>query len=355
MFWLAVLALTIAALFLFNDILMPFGVGLIFAYMLDPLADRLERLGLSRGMATLTVLGGLILSIILILILLIPLLTEQLTDFVKSLPVILKSLQNFLSAQTAKLQTALGPQIATKLQNLQNPIDPALKDAVVVATAFMGSLWAGGQAVFNAISFFIVMPIVTGYLLYDWDHMVAIVDHYLPRRDVSLIRSMAREMNEVLAAYLRGQALMCLVLGVIYSIGLTTMGLNFSLLIGLTAGFISFIPYLGNFIGLSIALLVALSQFGPDFIPLISVVAVFAIGQLIDGYILQPRLLGKAVGLHPVWLIFALYAFGSLFGFVGVLLAVPISACIGVLLHRSLRYYTQTPFYQAKAKERARV
>jgi predicted PurR-regulated permease PerM len=348
-FWFAALALTFAVLFLFHTILLPFGAGFVLAFMLDPLADRVQRLGLSRAMATLVVFGGMVLAFILILALLIPMLTEQLTEFIKSLPAILKSLQDFTSAQILKLQNALGPQLAARLQSVQNPLDPLLRDAAAMTAAFLGSLWVGGQAVFKTISFFVIMPLVACYLLYDWDHMIAVIDQHLPRRDVSKIRTMAREMNAVLAAYLRGQALICLILGVIYSVGLTAMGLNFSLLIGLGAGFIAFVPYLGNIVGLSTALLVALAQFGPEFTPLASVILIFAIGQFTDGYILQPRLIGPAVGLHPVWLIFALYAFGSLFGFVGVLLAVPLAACIGVLLHHILAYYKSTQLYKEKA------
>lgn len=349
-FWVAALVLALAAMFLFGDILLPFGVGLILAYILDPLADRVERLGFSRGYATLIIFGGLILAIVLILVLLIPLLAEQFAEFIKSLPAIIKALQDFTSTQIARLHDALGPQMAAKLKTLQNPIDPILRDAGTVTATFLGSLWVGGQAVFGAISFLVVMPIVACYMLYDWDHMVAVIDHYLPRRDVVRIRTMASEMDDILAAYLRGQALICVILGLIYCAGLMVMGLNFSLLIGLGAGLIAFVPYVGNIIGLGTALLVAFAQFGPSFAPLAGVVAVFAVGQFIDGYILQPRVMGRAVGIHPVWLIFALYAFGSLFGFVGVLLAVPMAACIGVLLRHALHYYKNTKLYKEKVR-----
>jgi len=349
-FWLAVLGCTTASLFLFHDILLPFGFGLILAFMLDPLVDRIELLGVSRGISTLIILCGLLFIFVLILVLLIPLLADQLAEFIKSLPAILKASQDFITEQAIKLRSALGPQISAKLQTIENPIDPLIKDAGVVGATFLGSLWVGGQAIFSTISFFIVAPLVTAYMLNDWDRMVAHIDKYLPRRDVSMIRKMASEMNDILAAYLRGQAIMCLILGVIYSAGLTALGLNFSLLIGLAAGFIAFIPYVGNIFGLGTALIVAFAQFGPEFTPLIGVCAVFAVGQFIDGYVLQPRLLSKAVGLHPVWVIFALYAFGSLFGFVGVLLAVPMAACTGVLIHHVLDYYKNTQLYKEKVR-----
>jgi predicted PurR-regulated permease PerM len=349
-FWFAALICAIAALFLFHDILLPFGFGLVLAFMLDPLVDRVQLLGLSRGISTLAIFCGLILMFVLILLLLIPLLADQLAEFIKSLPAILKALQDYAAELATKLRGALGPQLAAKLQGMQSPLDPFFRDAAVVSATFIGSVWAGGQAILNTISFFVVAPLVTAYMLNDWDRMVAHIDKYLPRRDVSQIRTMAREMNDILASYLRGQALICLLLGVIYSAGLTAMGLNFSLLIGLAAGFIAFIPYVGNIFGLGTALLVAFAQFGPEFAPLAGVCAVFSVGQFVDGYILQPRVMGPAIGLHPVWVIFALYAFGSLFGFVGVLLAVPMAACIGVLLSHVLHFYKNTQLYKEKSR-----
>jgi predicted PurR-regulated permease PerM len=351
-FWFAAFAFVFAALILFRGILLPFGTGLILAYILNPLVSRLEHSGLSRAMATLIIFGGAILALVLVFILLIPPLTGQLSDFLKSLPAIFKSLQDFTLLQAQKFETVLGP-IADKLKNLQSPLDPFIKDITAAGAAFIASLWIGGRAVVDVISLLIVTPIVTCYLLYDWDRMIEAVDKYLPRSDVSHIRAMASEINSILAAYLRGQAFICLILGIIYSIGLTVIGLKFSLLIGLGAGLIAFIPYLGSILSLVTALLVALSQFGPAFSPLACVILIFAIGHLIDGYVLQPRFLGRTIGIHPVWLIFALYAFGSLFGFIGVLLAVPMAACLGVFLRHALRYYQNTRLYLEQSKERS--
>lgn len=354
LFWLALFVLLIFALVVFQPILLPFAVGLILAFILDPTADRLQRLGLSRAMSVAVIFSGLFLTIALILLLVVPLLAQQLSDFAQSLPGIMKSLQDFTTEQMARLRDALGPQMAERLKFIPNPFDTFIRDAAVSLAAFMNSIWVGGQAVFDAVSLLIITPIVACYLLFDWDRMVATVDKLLPRRDAPRVRNMAREINLVLASYLRGQGLICVILGLIYSAGLAAIGLNFALLIGLMSGLISFVPYVGNIIGLGTALLIAFAQFGPDLNHLLLVVIVYGIGQLVDGYILQPRLLGHAVGIHPVWLIFALYAFGLLFGFAGILLAVPMAACLGVLLRHALSYYTHTQLYRVVNRTEAK-
>lgn len=347
-FWLAVLFMLALVLGVLHDILLPFGAGLVLAFIMDPLADRLQRLGLSRALSVLAVFGALLFTITMVMLVLIPLLTQQMTQFMESLPSILSTLQNFANAKIEALRDALGPEMTNRLQALRSPFETIAQEVTKYTGTFIGSLWAGGAALFNVVSLLIVTPIVAGYLLYDWDRMVAIVDGLIPRRDLRSVRRIAAEINAILAAYLRGQALICLFLGLIYSLGLAALGLNFSLLIGLVSGMIAFIPFVGNIIGLGTALLVGFSQFGPQFGPLVSILAVFGIGQFIDGYVLQPRLLGPAVHLHPVWIFFAFYAFGSLFGFVGVILAVPLAASIGVLVRHTSHYYQHTQLYRAK-------
>ncbi|MES2905614.1 MAG: AI-2E family transporter [Pseudomonadota bacterium] len=349
-FWLALLFVVVAALFVFKSVLMPFGVGLILAFVLDPLADRFQRMNLSRAMATTIVFSSLFLAIALILFLIVPILANQVTEFAQSMPEIIKAVQTFAAEQIVRIKTAVGPQLSAKLQNLPNPFDAFIRDAALTMVAFLTSIWSSGQAVFNTISLLIITPIVACYLLYDWDRMVAHIDRFIPRRDVAAVRKIAREINAVLASYLRGQALICIILGSIYAAGLAIIGLNFALLIGLMSGLVCFVPYLGNILGLGTALLVAVAQFGADPTKLIFVAAVYGTGQMIDGYVLQPKLLSNAVGIHPVWLIFALYAFGLLFGFTGVLLAVPMAACTNVLFKHALDYYSHTQLYQAKSR-----
>jgi predicted PurR-regulated permease PerM len=211
--------------------------------------------------------------------------------------------------------------------------------------AFLRSLWSGGQALISIISLLVVTPIVAFYLLYDWNRMVAVVDSWVPLPHRPRVRALAREIDDAIAGFVRGQAGVCLILGSFYAAALTTTGLNFGLLIGLVSGFISFIPYVGSMTGLVLATGVAIAQFFPAWGPILTIMGIFIIGQIIEGYILAPKLVGESVGLHPVWLMFALFAFGYLFGFVGLLLAVPLAAAIGVLTRFALRQYLASPLY----------
>jgi predicted PurR-regulated permease PerM len=197
----------------------------------------------------------------------------------------------------------------------------------------------------NLLSLLVVTPIVAFYLLTDWDRMVARVDSWLPRQHVETLRGLAREMNDAMAGFIRGQAVVCLLLGLFYAVGLSLAGLNFGLLIGLAAGILSFIPYVGSFVGFVLSIGIAIVQFWPNWIHIAVVVAIFAAGQFMEGNFLSPKLVGNRVGLHPVWLMFALFAFGYLFGFAGLLMAVPLAAATGVLTRFALRKYLSSPFY----------
>jgi predicted PurR-regulated permease PerM len=182
-------------------------------------------------------------------------------------------------------------------------------------------------------------------MLLDWHRMVDKVDSWLPRRQRDVIRGLARDIDAAIAGFIRGQALVSLILGTFYAIALTLIGLNFGLLIGFAAGFLNFVPYLGSTTGLLLAGGVALAQFWPEWVWVIAAVGLFFFGQFIEGNFLQPKLVGDRVGLHPVWLIFALFAFGYLLGFVGILVAVPLAAAIGVLVRFALRQYLASPLY----------
>jgi predicted PurR-regulated permease PerM len=188
-------------------------------------------------------------------------------------------------------------------------------------------------------------------MLLDWDRMVTEIDKLVPREHVHTVRVIARDMNKAIAGFVRGQGTVCLLLGIIYAVGLTVTGLNFGLLIGLFAGLISFIPYVGSLVGLLLALGVALVQFWPDYINVLYVAIAFGIGQFIEGNILQPKLVGSSVGLHPVWLMFALFAFGSLLGFTGMLIAVPTAAAVGVLVRFVIHRYQQSPLYTGEYRK----
>jgi predicted PurR-regulated permease PerM len=211
--------------------------------------------------------------------------------------------------------------------------------------SFAYSVWTGGKALVSFASVLIVMPVVTFYLIRDWHRMIAVVDGWVPLAQRGTVRQLAREIDAAIGGFLRGQLGVCAVLGCYYALGLTLVGLDFALLIGLVAGMITFVPYIGSMTGLMLAASVAMAQFWPDWKWIATVVGVFLIGQFIEGNIITPKFVGERVGLHPVWLIFAMFAFGYLFGFVGLLVAVPMAAAIAVLLRFGLRQYFASPFY----------
>ncbi|WP_018239301.1 AI-2E family transporter [Ensifer sp. BR816] len=342
-FWLLVLAAFIAFLMVFSSILLPFLAGMALAYFLDPVADRLQRLGLSRLMATIAILVAFVLLFALSLIIVIPLIFTQAADFIQKMPGYVARLQAFVAdtTQSTLVPDWLEAQMATIKENSAKLLE---QGAVFLGTLFQ-QLWNSGMALLDILSLFIITPVVAFYLLLDWDRMVQKVDGWVPRDHVDVVRQIARDMNATIAGFVRGQGSLCLILGVYYATGLSLVGLNFGLLIGFFAGMISFIPYVGSLVGLVLAVGVAVVQFWPDYIWILLVLAVFFTGQFLEGNILQPKLVGKSVGLHPVWLMFALLAFGALFGFVGLLVAVPAAAAIGVLVRFGIQRYLDSDLY----------
>jgi len=342
MFWVGALVLLILVVYVLADILLPFVAGLAIAYFLDPVADRLEKWGLSRLWATMVIVGIFILAFLLFLVLLVPILVHQLTQLVIFLPDYVSSLRTLFAEWSEGW-------VSDFFDIDPNSASGPLQDIVKRITRWLGglvpSLWSGGVALISFLALFIVTPVVAFYMLYDWDRMVAIVDTWLPRDHQETIRDLARQMDLAIAGFVRGQGTVCLILGTLYAIGLTLLGLNFGLLIGLTAGLISFIPYVGSTIGLVLAGGVALVQFWPEWAPIAGALGIFVFGQMVEGNFLSPKLVGGSVGLHPVWLMFALFAFGYLFGFVGMLLAVPLAAAVGVLSRFALKQYMASKIY----------
>jgi predicted PurR-regulated permease PerM len=344
-FWIAALVVLLVFLFVFRAILLPFVAGMALAYALDPVADWFQRRGLNRLAATLTIVVLFVVIFAAVLLLIVPVLVNQLADFIERIPTYSQTLQNLFSGLlNSRLAVALGIDATT----IRSSLGSLVSQGTAWLTAVLTSLWNGGQALVSAVSVLIVTPVVAFYLLYDWDRMVALVDSWIPRDHVDEVRELFREMDATTAAFVRGQGLTCIVLGLVYAIGLMIVGLNFGFLIGVGAGLLSFIPYFGFTIGFVVSIIVALVQFLPDWIPIIGVVVVFIVGQTIEGYVLQPRLIGTRVGLHPVWLLFALFAFGLLFGFVGLLIAIPAAAAIGVLIRYGLKRYLDSPIYRGR-------
>ncbi len=338
-FWLVTFVVLAAALWLLHDILLPFVAGIALAYVLAPLADRVERLGINRTVAALLVVSVLVVALIALMLLLVPLLLQQGSALISNIPGYFKRVKELIvdanlpwlnwlgAAETGKSASDLVGQVATWL------------------LSFSYSLWTGGKALVSFASVLIVMPVVTFYLIRDWHAMIDRVDSWVPVRQRDTVRQLGREIDAAIGGFLRGQFGVCLVLGCYYAIGLMLVGLDFALLIGLIAGVITFVPYIGSMTGLMIAVSVAIAQFWPDWKRIALVVAIFLVGQFIEGNIVSPKFVGERVGLHPVWLIFAMFAFGYLFGFVGLLIAVPLGAAIAVLLRFGLRQYFASPLY----------
>lgn len=342
-FWLSVLAVLLVFLLVFRQILLPFVAGMGLAYALDPIADWFERRGLSRLAATLTILLFAILVFVAAVVLIVPTLANQLADFIEYVPTYAEKLQGLFSSL---LQSRLFRFLGVDGETIKASLGGLLSGGTTLVTTVLGSLLTGGQAILNVLSILVVTPVVAFYLLYDWDRMIAMIDTWLPRKHAEVIRDLAKQMDHMTAAFVRGQVLVCVILGLIYAGGLMLVGVNFGLLIGVVAGLLSFIPYVGFATGFVISITIALVQFLPNWVPVLMTVGVFLVGQMIEGYILQPRLIGHSVGLHPVWLLFALFAFGSLFGFVGLLIAIPAAAAIGVLVRFGLAYYLTSPIYR---------
>ncbi len=339
-FWLGALAFLLVFLWVFSGILLPFIMGMALAYLLDPIADRLERAGMSRFWATITIVVLSVLVFALIALLGVPLLIGQLSAFLEKLPTYAAELQ---ALGDRFFETRVGQYFKT--QNGGPSVDQIVTQGASWAATVLASVWAGGQALISVVSLVVVTPVVAFYLLYDWDRMIGRIDTLLPREHAETIRALGRDINVAIGGFIRGQGAVCLLLGLFYAISLTVVGLNFGFLIGSLAGVISFIPYVGSIVGFFLSVGVALVQFWPNWIWVGAVVGVFVVGQFLEGNILQPRLVGSSIGVHPVWLMFALFAFGSLFGFVGVLLAVPVTAAIGVLVRFAVERYRLSALY----------
>jgi len=338
-FWLAVLTLVVLALWLLSEILLPFVAGLAIAYLLTPLTDRLERFGINRLAAALLIIAVVVLALVYLILLVAPIVSTQLSSFIDSVPANVTKLQTLLG-DIPWLQQLLGASLSA---------DKSMGDLVTQGvgwlTTFLRSLWSGGRALVSLFSLVVVTPVVAFYLIYDWHRMIRSVDSWIPIQHRDTVRELAREVDAAIAGFLRGQTAVCLILGSFYAVALTLTGLNFGLLIGLISGLITFIPYVGSMTGLVLSLGVAVAQFWPAYGSILIVLGIFLVGQFVEGNVLAPKLVGESVGIHPVWLIFSLLAFGYLFGFVGLLVAVPLAATIGVLTRFALHHYLRSSLY----------
>lgn len=355
--WAAAILLVFALFYFLSSALAPFLAGLALGYLLDPVADRLQNLGLSRLGASLTILTVFILLVATVVLLVAPVLTRQLTDFIESLPGYLTTLQGLLARLSREttgdfvrgVYEKLGLPTADASLDTQKYVNDLASEAARMGGAFLKSLVSGGAALVNMASLAVVTPVVAFYILLDWDDMVATLDSLVPPRRREDVRAIARDIDRALAGFLRGQALVCLFLGLWYSIGLSLIGLNFGFLIGVSAGILSFMPYVGSITAFVLSIIVATVQGWPDWRLPAMAVAVVSTGLFLDGNVLSPRLVGGSIGVHPVWLMFALFAAGSLFGFTGLLLAAPVAAALGVILRFAVRRYRESALFLGSA------
>lgn len=345
-FWVAALIVVVLAIALLRDILLPFVAAIVVAYFLNPVADRLQARGLNRAWAAILIVGVAAVLVAFALILLVPVLADQVRQMATALPgeterfkaFVERFGQDWLGPSFPSVQTALDRMLADLSQNWAGMVG-----------VVMASVWSRGLALVNFVSLLLITPVVVFYLLVDWHPMLERLDHALPRDHAPTIRRLAVGINDAVAAFIRGQGTICLVLGVFYAIGLSWAGIDYGLLVGLSTGLLAFIPIIGWMLGLIFASSLAAVQFWPDPTPLLKAVGVLVCGIAIDTAFLSPRFVGQKVGLHPVWMIFALFVFSYLFGLVGTLVAVPLAAAMGVLVRFAVQMYLDSSVYKGSS------
>ena len=341
MFWLVLLALFCVCVYVLRSVLLPFAAGIIIGYLLDPFATRFQKWGMSRTWATVVVMCLVVVFLVPALILLVSVIDEQIGRFIAALPQYAASLAQKLEPVLIDLKDNFPGLDPDKIREY---LRSNFANGVKIVLAIVRKLVTSGFAFFNLLSLLLITPVVAFYMLRDWHTFLDRVDGLLPKLYKKSIRQIAKEINNILAGFIRGQLSVCVILGMFYSLGLYFVGLELGVLVGFLAGLISFIPYVGSISGFVVSLAIAFAQF--DTIgPVLQVVAVFMVGQFIEGNFLTPKLVGDNVGLHPVWVMFALLAGGVLLGFLGLMIAVPVAAIIGVLVRHAIENYKKSSLY----------
>lgn len=337
-FWGVAALIFCLVLWYLGDVLLPFILGGAIAYFLDPVADRLERMGCSRALATgiITIFGVLIFVVGVLLI--VPSLISQAVALFEIAPQLFNDLQEFLTRRF--------PSLLDQESTIRQSLGRVGEIVQERGGELLQTLLSSAQGIINIVILFVIVPVVAVYMLLDWDNMIARIDDLLPRDHAPTIRHLASEIDKTLSAFVRGMGSVCLALGTYYAIALMLVGLQFGLIVGFIAGLVTFIPYVGALLGGALAIGLGLFQFWGDWVSLGLIAVIFVIGQVIEGNVLTPRWVGSSVGLHPVWLLLALSVFGALFGFVGMLVAVPVAAALGVLARFFTRQYMAGRLYR---------
>lgn len=340
--WMGFLAASILMLWVFRGVLLPFVVGMGVAYLLDPVADALERMKFNRFWATCVVMATVVIIVIGAFLLVVPLVIQQATGLATRLPGYIIQLQALANDWAPEFYEVLGEE---RVAQIENSLADILSSGVAIMGNFTAQALQSGLTILNALGLLIISPVVAFYLLLDWDKMTANIDDLLPRAHRDEIRGVLSDIDKSMAGVIRGQGSVVLLLALFYGVSLSLIQLNFGLAIGITAGLLSFVPYVGFLVGFVLSTGVALVQFGPDGLMVGGVVAIFLVGQFFEGNVLYPKLVGESIGVHPVWLMFSLFAVGILFGFVGLLLAVPFVAIAGVIVRFLIRKYRGSALY----------
>ncbi len=340
-YWGITTVVLMVALWYLGDVILPFVLGGAVAYFLDPVADRLEDLGCSRAVATAIITIVAVLIFVILALLVIPTLVEQAIALFNTAPQLVGDLQVFLGERF--------PQMMEQDSTLNRSLLSIGETIQSRGGELLNSVLSSAASIINVVMLMVIVPVVAFYMLYDWDRMVAHVDALLPRDHAPVIRQLASQIDDTLASFIRGMGTVCLILGTYYAIALMLVGLQFGLVVGFVAGLVTFIPYVGALVGGALAIGLGLFQFWGDWVSLGLVAGIFVLGQVIEGNVLTPKLVGSSVGLHPVWLIFALSVFGTLFGFVGMLVAVPVAAAVGVVTRFLTQQYLNSRLYRGLA------
>lgn len=340
LFWLLVAIIMASSFYFLRTILLPFVIGIAVAYFLDPVVDKLEERKWNRSLATLFTLFVFLSFVIFLIFLLVPVLTNQLKNFAQFLPIVKDKLQFIIDAVAGMLNNKVDAKI----------LDVPASGLVKWSTKMLGGVIDGGAAIADLLSLLLITPLVAFYLLRDWDLIVKKVYDWFPIRHKDTLREQLNEIDKTLGAFVRGQGTVCLVLAAYYAIALTMAGLEFGVVIGVFAGLISFVPFVGAIFGGLLSIGLAFLQF-EIWTNIIIIAGIFILGQILEGYILTPKFIGEAVGLHPVWVIFSLLAGGALFGFLGVLLALPMAAIVGVLFRFCMDRYKTSSYYNGSSED----
>ena len=340
LFWLLVAIIMALSFYFLRTILLPFVIGIAVAYFLDPVVDKLEERKWNRSLATLFTLFVFLALVIFLVFLLVPVLTNQLKNFAQFLPIVKDKLQLIIDAVAGILNNKVDAKV----------LDVPASGLIKWSTKMLGGVIDGGAAIADLLSLFLITPLVAFYLLRDWDLIVEKVYDWFPIRHKDTLQEQLNEIDKKLAAFVRGQGTVCLILASYYAITLTMAGLEFGAVIGVFAGLISFVPFVGAIFGGLLSIGLAYLQF-EAWTNIVIIAGIFILGQILEGYILTPKFIGEAVGLHPVWVIFSLLAGGALFGFLGVLLALPMAAIVGVLFRFCIDHYKNSSYYIGSSEE----